>query len=246
MADDNTIGDDINIVVKPSPTTIRFALIVTSPASMRSTSLTSSPPILRCSASAPMLSAKSGHLTIDRLGGSQPRSKAGVSGAPVAPLGQKGHLASASASTQMQSGTDMWRDSRTVGWRTSDRYRGESATHVVDGEDKATMTAMDEAEAPSKVELSLPRLCYQWRGRHPRLHICHLSWPPPYCPQIPPPIGADTDAKRRKGHSTIGGAGTDVRVTRAPTTLALSQDAKRHEMSGDEAGKTLLVEVVAS
>uniref|UniRef100_A0A804K642 Uncharacterized protein n=1 Tax=Musa acuminata subsp. malaccensis TaxID=214687 RepID=A0A804K642_MUSAM len=185
MADGDTIGDDVNVVVKPSPMTIRFALIVTSPASMRSTSLTSSSPALRCSASASMLS----------------------------------------------------------GWRTSDRYRGESATHVIDGEDKATMTAMDEAEAPSKVELSLPRLCYQWRGRHPRLHICHLSWPPPYCPQIPPPIGADKDAKRRKGHSTRGGAGTDVRVTQAPTTSALSQDEEQHEMSGDEAGKTLLVEV---
>ncbi|CAL9038225.1 unnamed protein product [Musa banksii] len=177
MADGDTIGDDVNIVVKPSPTTIRFALIVTSPASMRSTSLTSSSLVLHCSASASMLSGR------------------------------------------------------------------ESATHVVDGEDKATMIAMDEAEAPSKVELSLPRLCYQWCGRHPRLHICHFSWPPPYYPQIPPPIGADTDAKQRKGHSTRGGARTYVRVTRAPTTSTLSQDAERHEMSGDEAGKTLLVEV---
>ncbi|CAL9146535.1 unnamed protein product [Musa hybrid cultivar] len=108
MADGDTIGDDVNVVVRPSPTTIRFALIVTSPAFMRSTSLTSSPLVLCCSASALMLSGQ---------------------------------------------------------WRTSDRYGGKSATHVIDGEDKVTMTAMDEAEAPSKIELSLPRLRYQWRGR---------------------------------------------------------------------------------
>lgn len=36
---------------------------------------------------------------------------------------------------------------------TSDRYGSESATHIVDGEDKVTMAAMDETEAPSKVEV---------------------------------------------------------------------------------------------